>query len=124
MATGAWMPAICNNVRVVEGAGFTNRTLVFDKGSSPDRPEQRGNSLCPTAAGPRQWKRNHVCPERNQPGVIDKYGGPSRPNPTALRDPLRPRAQANAYEIVFPPGQPPMGNNWLRYSCDEYPPKT
>ena len=114
------MPAICKNVRKVEGADFVSRTLVYDKS---DRSESRRAATCP-----RTWKTVHTCPEPDQPGVINAQGGPTDPGPTGLANPTRPRADAGAYEIKSgnvagqtndAAGQPSSG---LQYSCDEYPP--
>lgn len=122
---GAWMPAICNNVRRIEGAGFQSRTLVYDK--SGLRGNERRDSTCPdtsTPGNPIPWKQYHTCPEVNQPGVISKQGGSSRPGPIALADPTRPRTVPDAYEIAVPnpPFQLGQQTSGLRYSCDEYPP--
>ena len=111
---GAWMPAICQNVRNVEGAQFVSRQLVYDKyPGNTGRSTVRGQANCPT-----KWKKGHPCPEVNQPGVISSNAGPSRPGPIGLANPLK---SQDSLEIEPPPGQTESG---LQYSCDEYPAKT
>ena len=115
------MPAICNNVKAVEGNGFTSRTLVYDKNEA--RSVERYKNTCPTR-GLSAWKQVHTCPEPNQPGVINAQGGPSRPGPIGLANPALPRTNPAAFEILLPLGMPPsQKGSGLRYSCDEYPPK-
>ena len=122
------MPAICNNVRAVEGPGFQRRVLVYDKNDNLKRIDSRRDNTCPDTKSPgnpkpKPWKRLHVCPEVNQPGVISKQGGPRRPGRTDLADAFRPRTDEGAYEIAIPvpPVEPAQKASGLRYSCDEYP---
>ena len=119
------MPAICKNVRKVEGASFVSRTLVYDKSDS--RSDSRRARTCPST-GRNAWKIVHTCPEPDQPGVINAQGGPTNPGPTGLADPTLRRDATGAYEITssnmagqsnHAAGQPGSG---LQYSCDEYPP--
>ncbi|KAH6714441.1 pectate lyase superfamily protein-domain-containing protein [Leptodontidium sp. MPI-SDFR-AT-0119] len=103
------------NMHPRSSSGLGPRTFGFDF-NNRYRARNRGRHTCPDASATRPWRANHTCLEPDQQTVM-RHDGPW------FSTALEPGTTTNTkIHDTGPNGQIIPSN--VRYSCDEFPPKS
>lgn len=120
-----YMRDICQNARNFQAtargrslhpnSGIPNYIFGYDYNTgraSTSRASQRGAHTCPGS-----WKNNHVCPEPTQKEVMRNDG-------QWFSNALEPGTTINGIVNLRNANNQITSYSGMRYTCDEFPPKT